>query len=198
MLTLYDAARCPYCARVRIVLAEKGLEHETVEIDLGDHPAWLYDKNPTGRVPVLEEDDFAFPESRVIMEYLEERYPDPPVLPHAAADRGVVRLWLERFDGLTSAYYAVVLDGETTERLDAELTKLESVLAARPYFAGADFSLADVGYVPWIIRTEGRTDVDLGPYQHLQAWLARLAERRSIAAELELVGAATASTRVAR
>ena len=92
----------------------------------------------------------------------------------------------------------MVFDGETTERLDAELTKLENVLAARPYLGGADFSLADVGYVPWIIRAEGRTDVDLGPYQHLQAWLARLAERRSIAAELELVGAATASTRVAR
>ena len=56
MLTLYDAARCPYCARVRIVLAEKGLEYETVAIDLADRPAWIYEKNATGRVPVIEED----------------------------------------------------------------------------------------------------------------------------------------------
>ena len=52
MLTLYDAARCPYCARVRIVLAEKGVEYEAIEIDLTDRPAWIYEKNATGRVPV--------------------------------------------------------------------------------------------------------------------------------------------------
>ena len=51
-MTLYDAARCPYCARVRIVLAEKGVPCETVEIDLSDRPAWLYEKNPAGKVPV--------------------------------------------------------------------------------------------------------------------------------------------------
>ena len=66
MLTLYDADRCPYCARVRIVLAEKGLEHETVVVDLDDRPAWIYEKNPLGRVPVLEEDAFVLPESVVI------------------------------------------------------------------------------------------------------------------------------------
>ena len=53
-LTLYDAARCPYCARARIVLAEKGVEYEPVEVDLSDRPAWIWDKNPRGRVPVLE------------------------------------------------------------------------------------------------------------------------------------------------
>ena len=55
-MILYDAARCPYCARARIVLAEKGLGYETVEIDLSDRPAWIYAKNPSGTVPVLEED----------------------------------------------------------------------------------------------------------------------------------------------
>ena len=70
MITLYDADRCPYCARVRIVLAEKGVEYEPVEIDLDDRPAWIYEKNPLGRVPVLEEDAFVLPESAVIDEYL--------------------------------------------------------------------------------------------------------------------------------
>ena len=75
VITIYDAGRCPYCARVRIQLTEKEIEHELVPIDLDDRPAWLYDKNPLGRVPVLEEDVFVLPESAVIMEYLEERYP---------------------------------------------------------------------------------------------------------------------------
>src|SRR5712691_12030880 len=107
MLTLYDADRCPYCARVRIVLAEKNVEYETVVIDLSDRPAWLYEKNPLGKVPVLEEDGFALPESAVIMEYLEERYPEPPLLPADPGDRAIVRLQIERFDtALGDAYYA--------------------------------------------------------------------------------------------
>src|SRR5213593_1619400 len=107
MLTLYDADRCPYCARVRIALAEKDVEYETVVIDLSDRPAWLYEKNPLGKVPVLEEDAFVLPESVVIMEYLEERYPEPPLLPKDPADRAIVRLRIERFDNaLGDAYYA--------------------------------------------------------------------------------------------
>src|SRR5262249_33889320 len=65
---LYDAARCPFCARVRIALAEKGFDYETVEIDLGNRPDWIYELNPTGKVPVLD-DGFVLPESAVIMEY---------------------------------------------------------------------------------------------------------------------------------
>src|SRR5207248_2871590 len=98
VITLYDAARCPFCARVRIVLAEKGISYEPVEIDLSNRPAWLYEKNPTGRVPVLEEDTFVLPESAVIMEYLEERYPEPPLLPADPAQRALDRLRVFRFD----------------------------------------------------------------------------------------------------
>ncbi len=67
MLTLYDAPRCPYCARVRILLAEKGIPYDPVEIDLDDRPAWICEKNATGRVPVIEEGDWVLPESAVIL-----------------------------------------------------------------------------------------------------------------------------------
>src|SRR5918911_2674163 len=107
MLTLYDAARCPYCARARIVLAEKDVEYESVAIDLGDRPAWLYEKNPLGRVPVLEEGGFVLPESLAIMEYLEERYPEPQLLPRDPRARALVRARIVRFDRLSSPYYAL-------------------------------------------------------------------------------------------
>jgi glutathione S-transferase len=189
VVTLYDAARCPYCARVRIVLAEKEVSFETVEIDLENRPGWLCEKNPVGRVPVLEEDGFVLPESRVIMEYLEENYPAPPLLPPEPTDRALVRLRLERFDDLAQPYYRVVFDGETPETLEAELGKLDETLAASPYLAGSQFTLADVAYVPWIIRAETRAGIDLGAHENLRVWLARLAQRRSIAAELEIVAA---------
>jgi glutathione S-transferase len=190
VVTLYDAARCPYCARVRIVLAEKGVQYDPVEIDLGDRPAWLYAKNRTGRVPVLEEDGgLVLPESRVIMEYHEECHPEPPLLPSGPAERALVRLWFERFDDLSRPYYRVVFEGEPAEALDDELAKLDAALATSPYLAGSLFSQADIAYVPWIIRAEGRAGVDLGRHENLRGWLGRLAERRSIAAELEVVAA---------
>jgi glutathione S-transferase len=189
MLILYDAPRCPYCARVRILLAEKQTSYETVEIDLQDRPTWLYEKNPIGKVPVLEEDRFVLPESRVIMEYLEERYQEPPLFPSNAAERALVRLWFERFDGFARPYYRVVFQGETAEALQSELAKLDAALTWRPYLAGSQFSHADIAYVPWIIRAELRAGVDLSRYENLRRWLGRLAERPSIATELEVVAA---------
>ena len=71
-----------------IVLAEKGIEWETVEIDLADRPRWLYEKNPAGKVPVLEEEEgWVLPESAVICEYLNERYPEPPLWPADPGER---------------------------------------------------------------------------------------------------------------
>ena len=188
MPTLYTAERCPYAARVRIVLAEKGIAYDAVEIDLDDRPAWLYDKNPLGRVPVYEEDEgLVLPESRVIMEYLEERYPEPALWPADAAERALARLWLERFnDRLGDAYYAV-RRGEPRDVLDGKLARLEHALEAQPYLSGREYGLADAGYVPWILRAIDRFDVELGPA--LADWLERLSERPAISAEREVVAA---------
>ncbi len=129
-------------------------EYETVEIDLDHRPPWLYDKNPLGKVPVLEEADFLLPESRVIMEYLEERYPEPPLLPSDPGDRAAVRLCLERFEEFSRPYYRVLFEGRPVEELEAALARLDATLSASPYLVGSRFGLADMAYVPWIIRVE--------------------------------------------
>ena len=95
----------------RIVLAEKDVPYETVEIDLANRPAWLYEKNPVGKVPVLEEDGWVLPESAVIAEYLDERYPEPPLWPEDAGERAVGRLLVFRFDDFSRPYYAVLRAG---------------------------------------------------------------------------------------
>jgi glutathione S-transferase len=188
MATLYTAERCPYAARVRIVLGEKGLSYDAVEIDLDDRPGWLYEKNPLGRVPVYEEDEgLVLPESRVIMEYLEERYPEPPLWPADAAERALGRLWLERFDDrLGDAYYAA-RRGEPRDVLDERLAGLERALEAQPYLSGREYGLADAGYVPWILRALDRFEIELGPAT--ADWLERLSARPAIAAEREVVAA---------
>jgi glutathione S-transferase len=190
VLTLYDADRCPYCARVRIVLAEKGLEHETVVVDLDDRPAWIYEKNPLGRVPVLEEDAFVLPESAVINEYLEERYPEPPLWPADPAERAAGRLLVERFDDLSRPYYALRRgDDEARDRLGAELAKLDGLLEGAPFLTGREFGIADAAYLPWILRAETMLGVDLDPYPALAEWVDRTGERPSVTAETALLAA---------
>ena len=174
MITVYDAARCPYCARVRIAFAEKGIAYEPVEIDLSNRPAWLYEKNPAGRVPVLEEDTFVLPESIAIMEYLEDRYPEPALLPADPAARALERLRVLRFDDELGRDYYAFRRGDPNE-LEARLASLE---VGQSLFA-------DVAYVPWVIRARDMLHVELPA--HVAAWLEELQRRPSVAAEVETV-----------
>jgi len=191
VITLYNAERCPYAARVRIVLAEKGIEVEVVEIDLSDRPAWFYDKNPKGRVPVIEEEgERPLPESAVIMEFLEERYPEPALLPLDPADRAAARLLIFRDDDLTDPYYALRREEEgAREQFDAALGRLDALLGEQPYLSGAEYGLADVGLVPWVLRARDMLGVELDGFPSLADWLARLEQRPAIAEEAGIVAA---------
>jgi glutathione S-transferase len=171
---LYDAPRCPYCARVRIALVEKGISYESVEIDLQNRPRWLYELNASGRVPVLD-DAFVLPESEVIMAYLDERYPDPPLLPADPAERARARLLVHRFDeNLGDDYYAFRRREE-----NALVEKLHELVVGQSLFA-------DIAYAPWVIRARDMLGVDLP--DRLESWLAELTGRPSVAAEVDLVG----------
>jgi glutathione S-transferase len=190
MLTLYDAARCPYCARARIVLAEKGIEYEAIEIDLNDRPAWIYEKNVTGRVPVVEEDGWLLPESAVIMEFLEERYPEPPLLAADPADRALARLAIFRHSDFSDPYYSL-RRGESgaAARFDDALARLETGLQANRWLGGADYGLADIAYVPWVLRARDSLGVSLDGSPAVAAWLDRLVQRPAVAREVEIVAA---------
>lgn len=188
MLTLYDAPRCPYCARVRIVLAEKGVPYEPVTIDLSDRPPWLYEMNPSGKVPVLDDGGWVLPESAVINEYLEERFPEPPLLPADAGARAAARLLVFRHDDFSHPYYALRRgEAGAADEFDGELATLERLLTAMPYLTGAAFGLADVAYVPWVLRARALLGVSLEPFPHVAAWLSGLCERPSVAAEAIVV-----------
>src|SRR5439155_11281352 len=111
------------------------------------------------------------------MEYLEERYPEPPLWPADPAERAAGRLLVERFDQLSRPYYALRHgDDEARERLDGELAKLEVVLAGRPFLTGREFGLADAAFLPWILRTDTMLGVDLDPHPALAELVARARE----------------------
>ena len=174
-MRLIDAARCPYCARARIVLAEKGIDYETVEIDLSDRPAWVYELNVTGRVPIVD-NGFVLPESEVIMAYLEELHPEPALLPSDPRDRARARLLVHRFDVLLGDDYYAFRRGDANE-LPERLAKLEV----------GESLYADIAYVPWVIRARDMLGVQLPA--HLQRWLTELEQRPSVAAEVATVRA---------
>ena len=190
MLTLYDAPRCPYCARVRIVLAEKDIPYEPVVIDLADRPAWIYEKNPSGKVPILEDDGWVLPESAVIAEYLEERFPEPALLPADAAERALARLLIFRFDDFSDPYYALRRQEDgAAEAFAAELAHLDGLLEHMPYLTGRSYGLTDIDYIPWMIRARDLLGVSLVEYPSLSEWLERLTERPAIATEIDIVAA---------
>ncbi len=175
-MRLIDARRCPYCARARIALAEKGVEYETVEVDLANRPQWLLDLNPPrGRVPVLD-DGFTLPESEMVMEYLDERYPESPLLPADPRERARARLLVHRFDEALGDDYYAFRRGDDND-LAAKLAALE---VGQSLFA-------DIAYVPWVIRLRDLLGVTLP--ERVAAWLESLEERPSVAAEVAVVRA---------
>ena len=175
-MKLVDAARCPYCARVRIVFAEKGLAYEQVEVDLADRPGWLLELNPpNGRVPVLQ-DGFTLPESEVIMAYLEERYPEPALLPPDLAMRARARLLLHRFDDNLGDDYYAFRRGDDND-LPGKLARLDVGVSL----------FSDLAYVPWVIRARDMLGVDLPA--RVAEWLSELEQRPSVAAEVAVVRA---------
>ena len=173
-MKLYDAPRCPYCARVRIALDEKEIEPERVEVDLSDRPDWIVELNPPkGRVPVLD-DGFVLPESEVIMAYLEELQPEPALLPAGLAERAEARLLVQRFDDLLGRDYYAYRRGD-----DNELARrLEELPVGRSLYS-------DIAFVPWVLRARDMLQVELP--ERVARWLAELERRPSVSAEAAIV-----------
>jgi glutathione S-transferase len=159
---------------VRIALHEKGLDYETVAVDLTDRPQWLLELNPPkGRVPVLD-DGFTLPESEVIMGYLEDRYPEPALLPADLGDRAQARLLVHRFDDTLGDDYYAFRRGEPNGLAE----KLDQLEVGQSLYA-------DIAYVPWLIRARELFGVTLP--ERIGAWLDELAQRPSVAREIEVV-----------
>ncbi len=201
-MTLYDYPDCPFANKVRIVLAEKDLEFETVIVDLKNNqqrgPDFLR-INPFGKVPVLIDEDCVIYESSIIIEYLNDEYPHPPdLLPEDSADKARVRL-LADFADRAFTLPAMAVERELAQAEADEnklqtargvvgktLAMLERELASKEYLAG-EFSLADIAFAPVALQLN-RYGVSLdSSLANVKAWTARLAERPSVGSVLKLV-----------
>jgi glutathione S-transferase len=198
MMKLYDFLPCPFGQKVRIVLAEKGLSYEFVQIDLAQgeqrRPDFLR-LNPFGRVPVLIDEDTTIYDSTIIAEYLEDEYPEPPLLPAigASALRARARIWEDFADASFTPQVGQLMaeisksegerDGGRIQRLqqsvDRMLNFLNHELQGQEYLA-SQFSVADIGFVPrLLVLNELGLDPALNR-NNVDAWLQRMFERSSI------------------
>jgi RNA polymerase-associated protein len=160
VMTLFSDSSDHYSHRIRILLAEKGITSQVLDIDARDYPAELAELNPYCSLPVLVDRDLVLYESRAIMEYLDERYPHPPLMPLYPVARAKSRQLLQRLEKDWCQKLDLLQRGRTPEKsaaivraeLGAELVSVSPVFGEKPYFMSDDFSLLDCCLVAFLWR----------------------------------------------
>lgn len=186
VMTLFSRPTCIHSHRTRLVLGEKNINMEVVSVDGPELPEDLMDLNPYHTVPTLVDRDLVLYDSRVIIEYLDERFPHPPLMPVDPVTRAQFRLALFRIE--TDWYrLAEEFDMDGDRKLSTKSKKMlrESILAsvelfaAKQYFLSDEFSLVDCTIAPilWRLPVYG---IELGSYSApIEGYMKRVFERRS-------------------
>jgi glutathione S-transferase len=200
VIKLYDFKSSPNCQRVKVVLAEKNLPYEVVPIDLRKQeqktPEYLK-LNPYGKVPVLTDDDTVLYESCIINEYLDEKYPNPPLMPKDLSKKAKARILIDYgFAHFDSPYQKLrmelakdpkeqnqqVIDGAKND-LKKLLQRFENEIGDQQYLIG-DFSLVDADLIPRFTRLEGFGVLPDPSLPRLGKYMERMKARPSVKAIL--------------
>lgn len=208
MVLLYEHPLSPYAQKVKIALNEKGVSYETRLPDLfsGSDPEFAA-ANPRMEVPALVDDDTSVFDSTIILEYIEDRWPTPPLLPATPAERARVRMIEEVCDTYYEAINWGVFEirvfqratGELAERMLARAAHqvtavnayLDRELGARPFFNGDTFGWGDLAAVP-LVHAAAFSGNPPPDESGLGAWLDRVRARPSVAACFEAANASFA------
>ncbi len=199
-IKLYDFQSSPNCQRVKVALEEKKIPYEILPVDLrkGEQKKPDFLKlNPYGKVPVIIDGETVLYESCIINEYLEEKYPEPSLMPKDPAKKAKVRILIDYgLNHLDSPYQKLrqELMKEEKERsqqtietskqdLKNLLQRFEREIGSQPYLAG-EFSLLDAALIPRFLRMEGFGVLPDASLPRLGEWVRRVKERPSVRAML--------------
>ncbi|POY47575.1 stringent starvation protein SspA [Avibacterium paragallinarum] len=186
IMTLFSNKEDIYCHQVRIVLAEKGVAYETEEISPNTISEDLMELNPYGTLPTLVDRDLVLFNSRIIMEYLDERFPHPPLMPVYPVSRGKSRLLMLRIEQDWYSLLTKAEKGDDTERaaalkqLKEELLAIGPIFNQTPYFMSEEFSLVDCYVAPllWRMRQLGIEFTGAGS-KAIRNYIERVSQRDS-------------------
>ncbi len=166
VMTLFSDPQCAYSHRVRVVLAEKNITVDVVDVDPLSPPDEVMDFNPYASLPTLVDRDLKLYESRIIMEYLDERFPHPPLLPVDPVSRANTRLYLYRVERDWYRLMDRILGDSEDDAAAARKELAESLVAtapvfeAKPFFMSEEITLVDCAIAPLLWRLS-RLDIQL-------------------------------------
>ena len=192
-MTFYSDGNSHYSHRVRIVLAEKGVTVDIIDVDVNNKPEDLADLNPYNTLPTLVDRDLVLYEANVMMEYLDERFPHPPLLPVYPVARGSSRQlicriekdWCVLVDGILSGTNAKTVEKQRKE-LRESLVSIAPIFAEKPYFMSEEFTIVDccMAAILWRLPQLGIELPDNKQTKPLLTYMATLFERESFQASL--------------
>ena len=187
-MTLFSDPMCQYSHRVRIVLAEKGVTVDIEDIDPKSVTEEILEANPYGTLPTLVDRDLALYESNVVMEYLDERFPHPPLLPVYPVARAESRLWIYRIERDWCVLIDQIKASPDGKKADAarkefreSLVTVAGIFEEMPYFMSEEFTLVDCCLAPMLWRLP-ELGISLPNNRHvkpLHEYMERLFERPS-------------------
>lgn len=157
-MTFFSDNTCHYSHRVRIVLAEKGVTVDLVEVDAQQPPAELADLNPYNSLPTLVDRELVLYESKVMMEYLDERFPHPPLLPVYPVARAESRLYMHRIERDWCSLVDKIENGsepakaKAAKELGESFAGIAPIFAEKPFFMSDEFTLVDCCLAPILWR----------------------------------------------
>ncbi|MEO8331101.1 MAG: glutathione S-transferase N-terminal domain-containing protein [Gallionella sp.] len=160
MMRLYSGTTCPYSHRCRIVLFEKGMDFEVIDVDLMNKSEDVATINPYNKVPVLVERDLVLYEANIINEYIDERFPHPQLMPPDPVMRGRARLFLHRFEQELYSQVDLIEHGvaKSADKARAvirdNLTQFAQILTKQKFLLGDEFSMLDVAIAPLLWRLD--------------------------------------------
>ncbi|MDP8568846.1 glutathione S-transferase N-terminal domain-containing protein [Methylophilus aquaticus] len=158
MMRLYSGTVDPYSHRCRIVLFEKGMDFEVIDVDLTNKTEDLAILNPYGEVPVLVERDLVLSEANIINEYIDERFPHPQLMPADPVMRARARLFLYNFEKDLFSHIKGVESGDDVQAdqsrkiIRDNLTQLVPIFGKQNYLMGDEYSMLDVAIAPLLWR----------------------------------------------
>ena len=161
-IELYFAKASTFAQRTRVVLLEKGIDFTPIEIDLQNKPEGYTQISHYGKVPAIKHGDLTLYESAIINEYLDEVFPEPPLLPRDPGAKAIARIWIDYANTRFAPAFSKFLRGkDAQEREQGQREFLEALLyleqeglgkSEGPYWLGEALSLVDISFYPWFER----------------------------------------------
>lgn len=181
-MALFSDPMDHYSHRVRIVMEEKGVSSEIIDTDSNDLSQEILEVSPYADLPVLVDRDVCLYDSLILMEYLDERFPHPPLLPVYPVSRAHIRLFIQRIERDWCVIFDELINGNLPEAkakklrtdLKSQILSMSQILKEKPYFMSDEFSLVDccIGPILWrlpLVKIELQKDTKTKPiYEYMQ------------------------------